>query len=564
MVNVRPVDPPEVIAPRIDELRRAQREFELFRRQRLPVWGGRSTSDRCDEYIGRYCYWYDPDEPDPPEEPASIVAARARLIALLDTAHGAHPDERWIAGQRVRYLVEAHRLDDAIAAARTCTAISWWCPALRGYALHAAGRYAAADSAFALALELMSPPQRCDWRDLKFVLDDATLRRYREQSCDSRQGIEERAWWLARPMLSLPGNDARTEYFSRQTLAFLLEESSSPYRDDFADDERELLLRYGWPTAWSRHWRSNTIGAEISVVGHEPRPAYSMIPRAPVLDAPALSDSIVWRDERGAPVRARYAPPYARRLLPLEHQAGLFRRGDSSLVVVAWSVEQDAILSAAAEEPRAVQAALVLTTGSPRDAVIVRREAPEARGTLVAPFPADSLLLSVEVVAPSRYTLARARYGRRQNGLPGTPALVSDFVLFEPTGALPARLEDVLPRMRTNERIPQGSRVGIYWESYGQRDVPRVLDVSLTVAAANPSGNWLQRTWRALRRSREARPVTMGMQDVVPPGQQHAPRAMIVDLSTLTPGRYVMELEVRSGDAVVQVQRGVSVVPRGS
>ena len=47
----------------------------------------------------------------------------------------------WIAGQRVRYLLEAGDEDGAVAAARACRAERWWCAALEGLALHEAQRF---------------------------------------------------------------------------------------------------------------------------------------------------------------------------------------------------------------------------------------------------------------------------------------------------------------------------------------------------------------------------------------------------------------------------------------
>ena len=112
------------------------------------------------------------------------------------------------------------------------------------------------------------------------------------------------------------------------------------------------------------------------MVGHEPRPAYPFIPPATALDNPASSDSAIWRSKGVGRVLARYAPAYARRLVALEHQAGLFRRGDSALVVTAWSVAADTALSAAAREPGGLAAALALTKGDPKDTAIARDPSP--------------------------------------------------------------------------------------------------------------------------------------------------------------------------------------------
>ncbi|HSA57176.1 MAG TPA: hypothetical protein VLE53_15800 [Gemmatimonadaceae bacterium] len=561
VLEVRPVTP-AAVGPTLRELRAQQEEFESFRRQRLPHWGGSMSPDRCDETIGRFCYWYEEGDPDPPPEPRAIRDARERLIARLDSAGSAHPHDRWISGQRVRYLVEAERNDDAVAAARECAALDSWCHALQGFAYHAAGRYAEADGAYESALALMSPRERCEWRDLKLLIDEVLMRRYRDMTCEARLAFEERIWWLSRPRMTAPGNDARTEYYSRVMMVRFLEDAPSTYRLDFGPDERELLLRYGWPTAWTRAGGTSSLSAGFSLVGHEPRPAYPFIPPASVLDNPATSDSAIWRSKGVGRVLARYAPAYARRLLPLEHQAGLFRRGDSALVVAAWSVAADTALAAAAAVPGELTAALALTKGAPSDTAIARAASIGTHGTLMAAAPWGSMLLSLEIAAPSRRTLARARYGVRGSDVPGSRVQMSDMLLYEPYEGLPRTLEDVLPHVRSSERVTEGSSVGLYWETYNTNPTGEAIDVSITVVAEDRGGGWLTRALRSLRGVRAQQPITMGMQDVsarVP----YAPRSVVVDLATLRPGRYRIEVEQDAGGGnVVRAQRSITVVER--
>src|SRR5216117_4097450 len=100
-------------------LRLAQRAQAAFESQRS-VLAPRTLphgSGACDERIGRFCYWYDGDYDPPPREPDAIKQARARLLDVLDSAAAAVPGDWWIAGQRVRYLVESDRLPEADAAA---------------------------------------------------------------------------------------------------------------------------------------------------------------------------------------------------------------------------------------------------------------------------------------------------------------------------------------------------------------------------------------------------------------------------------------------------------------
>lgn len=560
VLEVRPATPPAVTTS-IEALRAAQEGFETFRRRNAPVFTVRTGPDRCDERVGRFCYWYEEDSPDPPNESDRIREARDRLISQIDSIGRLYPNDRWVSGQRVRYMTEAGRLDDAVRAAQACTSRDWWCNALQGFAFHVAGRFEEADSAYEAALRLMSDGERCAWRDLKLLLDDNQLRQYREQNCTRRFPLEQRIWWLSRPMLSRRGNDARTEYYSRLVMAHFVEDAPSAYSMGFDFDERELTLRYGWPIKWTRSPGSSlTVGAEPSLVGHERTPAHPFLPARGVLDNPASSDSAGWRSKGIPPVRARYAPVYAKRLLPLEHQSALFRRGDSALVLVAWSVAKDEQLAAAADTGE-LTAAMVLTRGEEKDAVVVRSERPRRTGQLMARSGWGSMLLSIEVAAARRQTLARARYGVRRSDAPQSRIQVSDIVLFEPYDGMPASAEDVLAHMRTSERIQVGSRVGIFWEAYNTDPTGEGIEVNITVAPENSSGGWLSRGLRALRRTREAQPVSVGLRDVSARGSPVTARAVEVDLATLTPGRYLLELELTAGPGnVVRVERTISVV----
>lgn len=562
VMSVRPVTP-DAAAPRLSLLRDRQAAFEAYRRANLPRFQlSRSGPAACDEQVGRFCYWYDEREPDPPEEPAQIGEARARLIAVLDSAYQRFPGDRWTSGQLIRYLTEAGRMDDAVREARRCQVEGWWCHALQGFALHVAGRHAAADSAWTRALAAMDERRRCEWRDLKLILDDRLLRDYREGGCDAREALERRIWWLARPMMSLAGNDARSEFLSRRLYTVFVEDAPSVYALGFDADERELLLRYGWPRAWSAHEAYvYGQGRQRIITGHEPMPAPPMLPVAATVRNPALSDSVGWRGKGLPGVRARYAPVVARSLLPLDHQSAIFRRGDSALVVMAYDVSGNRALARAATEAGALTAALVLTKGEEADATIVRAEAPGVRGTLTARTSWGPMLMSAEVASRRDQVLARARYGMRATDTPGSRVSISDLLLFTPYDGMPRTLEEVLPHVAPTQVLAPGGRIGIYWETYNTNPGGEGIDVAITVAPeAQGGGGWMRRGLTALRLVREAEPVTVGLSDVSARGRGFTPRAVVVDLSTLKPGRYLMQLEISAhGTIPVRAERVLTV-----
>ena len=231
--------------------RRSQIDFEHFRRLHLPS-APKGPPARCDETVGRFCYWYDENEPPPPREPEAITTARNRFIVQLDSLARLVPDDRWITAQRVRYLAEANRFDAALTAARECQVGGWWCDMLAGFSLHLLGDYVQADSLYAVVLANMNAPDRCEWRSIALLIDDDTRLQYRALPCGDkrRTAFEDRTWFLARTLYSMKGNDSRTEYYARMTMALMEQDAPGPYPFGFDDDEKELLLRFGWPRDW--------------------------------------------------------------------------------------------------------------------------------------------------------------------------------------------------------------------------------------------------------------------------------------------------------------------------
>src|SRR4051812_2817862 len=131
----------------LKSVRSAQWDFESTRRANLPL-NTRGTAGRCDVHVGRFCYWWDDGEYDPPVELPKTKAARRSLLDRLARAAAMQPGDRWIVGQRVRYLIEDDHAGDAAQAARECRAESSWCAVLEGLAWHSAGDFARSDSAF--------------------------------------------------------------------------------------------------------------------------------------------------------------------------------------------------------------------------------------------------------------------------------------------------------------------------------------------------------------------------------------------------------------------------------
>ncbi len=514
--------------------RRAQETFEATRRASLPERPG-GWSGVCGQRIGRMCYWYDGGVDTAPEEPPRIRQARARLLAALDGAGAAVPGDEWIAGQRVRYLIENGQPDLAARAAEQCRAARWWCEALQGMVRHVGGDFAAADSLYAAALADMPDDERCGWSDISPLLEGQVAGRYRQLDCAGRAAFEARWWWLAQPLYSLGGNDRRTEHFARRTMVRIEQGRRTPFGLYWDDDLRDVLLRYGWPTFWTRNPPTSLLaGSDPVVTGHEASPAFHFVPGARALDDPGSAQPEDWSlDTRNA--RERYAPPYATAFGYLDHQAAVFRRGDTCVVVAAYDLSDDTLFA-----DRPVTTALALAADE--RVIALARDSGLAAGarTLAATAPCGPLVVSLEATARRERHAARARYGMTPPRPDGRPAL-SDLLLFDPPDSLPTSLDAAIPHALGSTRGLAARTLGVFWELYGLDPAQGAVTVSLTMT--RQGSGWLRRTVESLGLAAPRRDVQLRWEEV-PEVPLVTPRALAVDLSGLAPGRYVIEVSV--------------------
>lgn len=530
-----------------DAARRAQQEFEHYRRLHLPN-ASVGRPGNCDETVGRFCYWYN-EKAVMPKEPKTITDARDRFLETLESLDKATPGDRWITGQRVRYLDEAGRQKEALDAARACKVGGWWCEILVGFAQHELGDYAVAEKTFESAIGKMLTRDQCAWHDVSLLIDDDARQQYRRSQCGDPQhrAFEERVWFLGRTLYSMPGNDTRTEWYSRMTMAQLLKDGPSQYQFGFDDDERELMLRFGWERAWAM--------SRDGITGEEMMPAYRMIPAGFVINEPSLSDSANWRLQL-PPVIGRYGPAYATVLKPLEHQKAVFHRGDSALVVLAYDSRTMPELAGAE-----ITAALVVTPGTEPVAYgkIVKDAKPV--DVLIAKAPWGPLLMSAEVAAPERRAVARARYGVRAPFAVGTRVTLSDLLFYKPYGSFPATVEDAAPHAVPTERLRADEKLGVYWESYGTDPNGEKMNVSLTVVKEVEESGFLRRQAKALKLVTEATPVSVAVEDLSARGVSTSPRAIELDISTLKKGSYIVQLEITvAGQYTVRADHRIEII----
>lgn len=530
--------------------RAAQASFERFRFTRLPRTWSRS-SGRCDENIGRFCFTFsDSEEGDqPPAEPPVIAERRRDLLASFAEAAAALPGDEWIAGQRVRYLLEAGDEDDAIAAARACRAERWWCAALQGMALHEAQRFAEAEEAFATALAAMPADQRERWTDVAILLKPADKRAWRTVAQADRARLLRRMWWLADPLWSEPGNDRRTEHFTRWTMDRIQQRARQVDLMRWGDDLTEIVLRYGWFTAWERAEPIFYGSAQsASTVGYNDPRTWEFIPPLQTVRDPTLLRGDEWPLSEPQPTTTRYAPEYARHIMMLPHQLAVFPRRTGALLVAGYALPEDSLPA----DPR-LRAALVAMD----DADGRRSESPwqptASSGALYVELPATNTVISLELREDSTRAVAR----RRQAVAWDADARVSDLLLLAHPDARPVEVMEAARIARGSAVLAPGERVGVFWEMY---DVEASDSVQVRVGLIPARAVWGRRRLEAIGVVKGARTVRMGWSEGVEAGPVVG-RSLAVGIPPdLRPGDYTLEVTITApGMAPATARRPITV-----
>ncbi|HEX2210745.1 MAG TPA: hypothetical protein VHG93_23890, partial [Longimicrobium sp.] len=519
----------------LERARAAQASFERFRFLRLPRTHAGAPNGTCDETIGRFCFWFsdDPDGDVPPPEPPAIAERRRELVASMAQAAATLPGDGWIAGQHVRYLLEAGDDEGAIAAARACRAERWWCAALQGLALHEAQRFPEAEQAFDTALAAMPDEERARWMDVEVLLEPADKRVWRTTPPEERERLARRMWWLADPLWSRPGNDRLTEHFARWTMDAIQKRSRQVDRLRWAGDMTEILLRYGWFTAWERHEPLFYGSAQSSsAIGYNEPRTWEFIPPLQTVHDPTLLRGDEWPLAETEPTTTRYAPEYARHIMMLPHQFAVFPRRDAALLVAGYALPRDSL----PPDPR-LHAALVAMD----DAGGIRTESPwqptASSGALYVELPATNTVVSLELREDSTRAVAR----RRQAISWDADAPVSDLLLLAHPDARPTEVLEAARIARGSSILAPGERVGVFWEMY---DVQASDSVQVRVGLIPGRAVWGRRRLEAIGIVKGARTVRMGWNEGMQAGEVVG-RSLAVGIPRgLRPGDYTLEITV--------------------
>lgn len=552
--------------------REAQRRFERLRQRYLPLTN-REHGTMCDDRVGRMCWYHDTGglwQQEPEDE--QITAARGELLRDLAALAYEIPGDEWILGQRVYYLAEADRLDEALSLSRACPrAAASWCDALEGYLLHLEGRYAEAEAAFDRALAAMDPRRRDTWRDLTLLLDGKGRDLFEDGAPDgsaSPARIRARFWQLADPLYLVEGNDRRSAHYSRRVVARIRERARNPHGISWGDDMEELLVRYGVPVGWEKVLPgAGQILSTVGTVGHEHPDSRSYIPPGEVLADPSGLEPNSWQPALAYSASA-YAPRHAAVMLPFDGEVASFTRGDYALVVATFQLPEDTTLRARREvrqlhgrlpafEDGAVRAGLFVI-GSSDGVVRSAQRRGESEGALLLEVPIGSYWTSVEVWDPATGVAGRQRQGLEvRRHLPDVP-LTSELLLLE-EGPEPADLEEALSRWRLDARVRPGEAFLIGWEVWGLGWRRELISYRLSVRRLE--GGFLRRAGRWLRLVGRGPSHVLEWDEPGPEEPGPSFRSISVELPSMDPGEYVLRLElVTTGRGTVVSERRLELV----
>lgn len=256
------------------EARSAARRYENAIIQTASQRFGGRLGDRCDERIGRYCFWYSrpgtprrPIEPEPPE----VAAARGSAIHAFRRWYALAPDNERAVAPLLRYLVEAERASEAVAAARAHVWAGGADPEsllFLGLALHYDRDFQAAEAAFDSARALATAEERRRLDDVEVLLDRSERSHYRSLTDHEKEAYEARFWALADAWLMDAGNERRSAHYARHAWSRILAMAPRVQgRLRWGRDDHEILIRYGLATGRQRQiFSSASITPDMSLV----------------------------------------------------------------------------------------------------------------------------------------------------------------------------------------------------------------------------------------------------------------------------------------------------------
>lgn len=514
------------------------------------------------------------------------------LVAGLDRASGASPQEPWFAQQLVRVLTENGDTARAIAATERCAPTRVpWCAVLHAYARYAAADLPGAQRAYRASMQLLDADARCRYRNASLLLPPADAEVYGGLPCVVRDTLDGTLWWLSTPLFADGANVRALEHFTRvvrQELVTALpfDAHHDLHRETGGDAIDAMRIRYGWPQhafysgaeedkSHYRYQESNN-AQPFPVAEYSRLNTASLVSWRAVLKPGTLTDAdYVWAPARtaarpGTPMAAEKA--WWPREFFLHPRGPVTRLGDTQLV--ALRRDSGAVVLVGAALPAAATAAEAWLMHTPSPDVVSRldrRTVRRGERLVLHGVAREAGVLSVELLlngpnagsARSRVMLS----GEAFRPLVANGCAISAPMLLDAAALQRRGMGDVEVGLLSSTRLVRPTRIGVAWESYGFRERDSVT-IALRVSGAATQTR-LERTGRLLRVGADPR-VGLTMQ-WTEPNPTHAVtaieaqvptllRTLALDVSALRAGAYRLELSMeRAGCPPVTSQRTFTV-----
>ncbi|MYG81367.1 MAG: hypothetical protein F4187_06155 [Gemmatimonadetes bacterium] len=461
-----------------------------------------------------------------PREPEQIAGFVERMTeAALD-----EPGDALGFAQAVYAVARLGSLEEALALAEQCTSVDWWCELVLGMVQQRAGRPERAERHFRTALPEADSALACQLTGIDELLAGADQRAYRGMSCAGRAGFERRFWWLADPMLSMPGNDRWAEHVNRRFELILHERLLWALGNTHPVSHEEAVVRRGHEDSWNKPAVAPPPGP--SGLRRWTSLAAARYRFTPVSGLGGGMEELRYELDAG-PNDEGYTPPGYGPVFEAPAQFARFRKGGSLFVAAAAELDDLPL--------RFASTLFVLSPGPERSPTILDRSERTGRPTFSTVMDPATAVVGIETVARDG-TTARARSGLVPLAAGGLA--LSDALLLAPSGDdLPGDLDEAVESMLGRTTIKPGEELAVYWEIYG---LSFGQPVEITLQLQKDGEGLLTRVLRTLR-VRAAAPATEVSWTEAVIGGTH-PMAVTIDVTGQEEGDYELKIGVTGPD----------------
>ncbi len=447
----------------------------------------------------------------------------AGLLTALGEAAADRPDDALAFAQLVYAHTRLSDFEETLAVARECNFVAWWCELLLGMVHERGGEPTQAAAYFRSALPDADPALAAVLTYIGDLLEGKDRSAYQRLTGRERSDFEQRFWWLANPMWSIPGNERWTTHLRRGVELVLHWTLLEARGGRHGYPHQGLLMRRGPEDSWSPMRMAGSRWTSLRAA------RYRFTPVSAITDgmgALRYNLDAGMEDERYTPTA--YGP-----VTQVPAQFARFLDGDSLVVVAAARLEEARLVA-----PRTV----FLVSDGPGSFPAVLPAAPGGTHPIFQAVIANRpVAVGIESL-DEHHAAARARGGLLP--LDSGGLVLSDPLLVTPKGLdLPENRDAAVARTLGTTTMESGDELAVYWEVYGA--VPNwPLRLSLSVEGDRPG--FLTRTLRALRiRSAPRVPEVSWTQTATAAVE---PMALAVDIADLDAGDYTLKVRVVGPD----------------